>query len=104
MTESTSDDLTVSRNDEAERYEIRVGGELAGFTEYRPTADGGLIFPHTEIDPAFGGRGLGSVLVGEAMADVAHAGKTVIPVCPFVAKYLREHEVAGLTVQWRDEA
>ncbi len=103
MTDSI-EDVTVTRDDAASRYEVRVDGQLAGFTEFRPTSDGRLIFPHTVVEPAFGGRGLGSVLVGRAMADVASRGETVIPVCPFVLKYLRSHDVPGLTVQYRDEA
>lgn len=89
--------VTVRRNDAAGRYEILVGDEVAGYTEFKER-DGVFIFPHTEIDPAFGGRGLGSTLVADAMADAAARGETVVPVCPFVAKYLRTHDVPGLTV------
>jgi len=98
-----SDDVqtTVSRNDEKGRYEIRLGDTVAGFTQFRADEQGRLVFPHTEIDPAFGGRGLGSVLVGGALADVAARGETVVPVCPFVVKYLRGNDVEGLDVAWR---
>jgi predicted GNAT family acetyltransferase len=41
------------------------------------------------------------VLVGEALADVAARGETVVPVCPFVVKYLRGNDVEGLDVAWR---
>lgn len=90
----------VTRDDDAGRYEIRIGDVLAGFTEFAPDARGRLRFPHTEIDPAFGGRGLSSVLIAEAMADVAARDETVVPLCPVVAKWLRGHEVAGLDVHW----
>lgn len=92
--------VTVTRDDAGGRYEIRVDGVPAGFTEFRPDAQGRLVFPHTAIDPAFGGRGLGGELVGAAMADAAARGETVRPVCPFVARYLRGHEVPGLNVDW----
>lgn len=91
--------VAVTRNDDDARYEIRVDGELAGFTEFEPGDAGRVVFPHTEIDPAFGGRGLGSTLVGEAMADAARRGDTVVPECPFVARYLAEHPVDGLRVE-----
>lgn len=97
-----TDDIDVTRNDGKSRYDITVDGVLAGFTEFfHDGGPGRLIFPHTEIDPAFGGRGLGTTLVARAMADVAERGEIVIPVCPFVVKYLKEHDVPGLTVEWR---
>lgn len=96
-----TDGIRVIRNDAAEQYEILVDGTVAGVTEFVPDSNGRLIFPHTEIDPAFGGRGLGSTLVGEAMADVAARGETVVPVCPFVVKYLKTHDVPGLDIRWR---
>ena len=96
----TTDELTVTRNDEVGRYEIHVGEVLGGFTEFTTDARGRLVFPHTEIDPAFKGRGLASVLVSRAMEDVAARGETVVPRCPFVVRYLRENDVAGLTVAW----
>ncbi|MCW3492821.1 GNAT family N-acetyltransferase [Microbacterium sp. SSM24] len=97
---ASTDETTVARNDEERRYEIHVGDVLAGFTTFRPDAQGRLRFPHTEVDPAFRGRGLAQTVVAEAMADAARRGETVIPHCPVVAKYLREHEVPGLTVEW----
>ncbi len=101
-----SDDVqtTVSRNDEKGRYEILLGDTLAGFTEFRLDDHGRLVLPHTEIDPAFGGRGLGSALVGAALADAAARGEMVVPVCPFVVTYVRGHDLPGLDVHWRPTA
>jgi len=98
------DELTVTRNDEARRYEIHVNGTLGGFTELQSDARGRTVLPHTEVDPAFKGRGLGSVLVGDALADLARRGDVVVPRCPFVTRYLKENEVAGLVIDWPDEA
>lgn len=94
-----SDDIRVTRNDDRQRYEITVDGVEAGFTEFIPRSDGRWEFPHTEIDPAFGGRGLGSTLVGQALADAAEQGKTVVPTCEFVVKYLKNNDVPGLSVE-----
>lgn len=97
-----SEKPTVTRDDAQGRYEVHLGDVLAGFTEFRPDARGRLIFPHTEIDPAFRGKGLASVLIGDAMADVAARGETVVPLCPAVVKYLRGNDVEGLAIEWRD--
>jgi predicted GNAT family acetyltransferase len=99
MTDLESDP-TVTRNDEDGRYEVRIDDVLAGFTEIRTDEDGRLEFPHTEIDPAFEGRGLSKVLVGQALTDAASRGETVVPLCSVVARYLTRNEVPGLTVVW----
>jgi uncharacterized protein len=101
---TSTDQISVVRNDEDRRYEVHVGEVLAGFTVFRIDSRGRLLFPHTEVDPAFRGRGLAQAVVAEAMADAARRGETVVPHCPVVAKYIREHEVAGLTVEWPQHA
>lgn len=95
-----SEDLAVTRNDDAGRYEIHVGEVLGGFTEFRPDREGRLVFPHTEIDPAFAGRGLGSVLVRRALEDLVARGETIVPLCPYVVRFLQKHEIAGLEIAW----
>lgn len=99
---SSGEEITVVRNDSGRRYEIHVGDALAGFTVFRPDSRGRLIFPHTEVDPAFRGQGLAPRLVADAMADVAARGETVVPHCPVVSKYLHAHDVPGLAIDWPD--
>lgn len=96
----------VVRNDDAGRYEIWVGDQLGGYSEFEIDDDGRIVFPHTEVDPAFTGQGLGGTLVGESLADAVRRGETIVPLCPFVNKYLSENDVAGAVVDWpdRDEA
>lgn len=101
---ASTDQITVTRNDEDTRYEVHVGDVLAGFTVFRVDSRGRLNFPHTEVDPAFRGRGLAQTLVAEAMADTARRGETVVPHCPTVVKYLRENEVPGLHIEWPSHA
>ncbi|MFF3916819.1 GNAT family N-acetyltransferase [Streptomyces sp. NPDC001852] len=82
---------TVEHNDAMHRYEILVDGERAGLTAYRDRGEQ-RVFYHTEVDDAFAGRGLASRLVKEALTDVRESGKRVVPVCPYVAKFLNKHE------------
>ncbi|MFG1807897.1 GNAT family N-acetyltransferase [Streptomyces sp. NPDC049040] len=88
---------TVELADLRHRYEILVDGRLAGFTEYRDR-DMQRVFFHTETDEAFTGQGLASVLVRQALNDVRRSGMRIVPVCPYVAKFLRKHdEFADIT-------
>jgi predicted GNAT family acetyltransferase len=72
------------------RYELRVDGELAGWSEYLPAGDS-VIVAHTEIDEQREGQGLGGVLVRGTLDHIRESGKTVIPTCPFTAAYIRRH-------------
>ena len=76
--------------EESDRFSIAVDGTTAGFTEFVDHREQ-RIFPHTEIDDEFGGRGLASILVGEALAATRAAGKRVVPVCSMVAGYIDKH-------------
>lgn len=72
------------------RYIIEVDGARAGFLDYVVHGDT-LVARHTEIDPAYAGQGLGSVLVEAVLDDIRATGKRVQPLCPFVAGYLSKH-------------
>jgi predicted GNAT family acetyltransferase len=82
--------ITVADNPGSERYEITVDGTRAGFVTYRLTP-GVIAFLHAEIDPATGGRGLGSRLVAGALDDARNRGLSVVPRCPFVADFIERH-------------
>ena len=82
----------VLHNASAHRYEIRVGDELAGFTVAEPTDEPGVIlFPHTEIAPAFEGQGLASKLVQGALDDVRERGLRIRATCPYILGWLPKH-------------
>lgn len=75
---------------EHRRYEITSDGEAAGYAEYILT-DTLMTFTHTEIAPAFEGKGLGGVLTREALDDVRSRGLSVLPMCPFVKGWIARH-------------
>ena len=79
--------IVVSRNYALSRFDIHVDGELAGFADYK-LRDQTIVFPHTEIDPKFGGKGLGTTLIEYALNEIAKENLSVEPLCPFVSKYI----------------
>ena len=90
-TDQTPDDsVVVSDQPGRQRYEIAVDGQLAGFVQYRRQANV-IDLVHTEIDPAFEGRGLGVRLARATLDDLARRGLQIIPTCPFITEYLRRH-------------
>ncbi|AEV72460.1 putative acetyltransferase [Mycolicibacterium rhodesiae NBB3] len=87
-TDKTGATTTVTQ--EADRFTISVDGTVAGFTEI-DDRDGTRTFPHTEVDDAFQGRGLASILIGEALQQTRDAGLKIVPVCSMVKNYIEKH-------------
>lgn len=89
MTDENTE-VAVARSTDRDRYDVTSAGAPAGFAEFVDRGEQRIFF-HTEIGEEFGGRGLGGTLVGRALADTREAGLRIVPVCPFVAKYLKNH-------------
>ena len=81
---------TVRDNPEKSRYEVSVDGRLAGFAQYRLDGERITMY-HTEVEPEYEGRGVGAELARGALGDVRRRGLVVVPLCPFIAAYIRRH-------------
>ena len=81
------------------RFELLVDGHGAGELDYQ-IRDNTIVITHTEIDPAFQGQGLAGKLASAALADAAERGDAIVPLCPYIAKYLETHEVPGAEIRW----
>jgi predicted GNAT family acetyltransferase len=88
--ESETAEPTITDVPGSSRVEIRSGDELIGFAAYE-RSPGRIAFTHTEIDPAFGGRGMGGKLIAAVLAEAREEGLDVLPVCPFVRGYIDKH-------------
>jgi hypothetical protein len=89
------DEATIRDEPRKHRFEIVVGGQVAGFTRYTREGDA-LALVHTEVDEAFEGQGVGSRLVAGTLAEMRRRGADVLPYCPFVRSYLKHHP------EWQD--
>jgi predicted GNAT family acetyltransferase len=94
-------DVVVTDAPERGRFEARVGDRLAGFADY--LRSGVLVvYPHTEVEPAFEGRGVGSALARAALDDARARGLPVLATCPFIAGWIGRHpDYADLVYQNR---
>ena len=84
-------EISTRDNPDAGRFEILVGDEVAGFAEYS-VAHGIATMPHTVVDDAYDGQGLGSRLARYALDTVRERGLEVRPSCPFIRDYIERHE------------
>jgi uncharacterized protein len=76
----------------ARRYEARVDGEskAAGIADYIRTTEL-IAFVHTEVSPAYEGRGVGSALARTALDEARAANLRVLATCPFFAGWIARH-------------
>jgi uncharacterized protein len=75
---------------ERSRFEILLDERAVGFADYS-VRDGVMTMPHTVVEPAYGGRGLGGTLVQAALDSAREQGLRVRPICSFVAAFIDDH-------------
>ncbi|MGI5244128.1 GNAT family N-acetyltransferase [Dactylosporangium sp. CA-139066] len=83
-------DFQVVDNAEENRFEIAVDGERAGAAYYR-IHDDRIVFTHTEVQPQYEGKGVGSKLANGALTLAKERGLHIVAQCPFIAAYLKKH-------------
>jgi len=81
--------VEVTNNKAEQRYEIRVDRQIAVLKYEREGNQ--IVLVHTGVPHALEGHGLASELAHTALEDARSAKLTVVPLCPFVAEYIREH-------------
>jgi predicted GNAT family acetyltransferase len=80
----------ISDAPDRDRFEAHVEGELAGVLEYAIKRTR-IALIHTEVRPAYEGRGVGAALVRFALGEARARGLRVIATCPYVRSYLTRH-------------
>jgi uncharacterized protein len=83
-------DTTVVDVPERGRFEVRLDGRVVGLASYHVEGDT-MTLPHTEVDPAVGGRGIGTALVAGVLDAARERGLHVLPYCSFVRHYIHQH-------------
>ncbi len=82
--------IVVENNAAARRYQAKVGEHLA-VVEYRLDADT-ITFTHTLVPKELEGHGIANKLGHAALEDARARQLTVVPLCPFIASYIRRHQ------------
>jgi predicted GNAT family acetyltransferase len=86
--DKTGAQTTVSAEDS--KFTIAVDGKTVGLADYGDRGNQ-RVFYHTETDPAYGGRGLATILVEEALKETRAAGKRIVPLCSMFVTVLKNH-------------
>src|SRR5262249_34133144 len=82
-------EIQIENNERAGQFEAREG-QQEPFISYRRQAES-IRFLHTQAQPGLEGQGLAARLTRTALDYARTQGLRVIPICPFVAAYIRTH-------------
>jgi predicted GNAT family acetyltransferase len=84
-----SPEPAVEHRPQAHRFELEKDGHLA-VLEYQ-LAGRKIIFTHAGVPKSIEGQGIGSRLARAGLEYARSQTLTVVPLCPFVAAYIRRH-------------
>ena len=77
-------------NTEESRLELPLNGTGPAFVEYTLGKDR-ITFTHTEVPEEAEGKGIGSRLAKAALMHARERNLAVVPMCHFIAGYIRKH-------------
>lgn len=80
----------ITNNTKNLQFEVKQEGHLA-YLEYRFYKNS-IALMHTFVPDELRGRGIAADLAKFALEYVKQEKKTLMVYCPYVAKYLKEHE------------
>lgn len=75
----------------ASKFEIRVGGEVAGYIMYHRRGSRQINLVHTEVGDKFQGAGIAGKLARFALDTARQEHLEVLPSCPYVRGWIAKH-------------
>lgn len=87
----TQIDIRLELSGSKGRYVWEAPDGSAAELTYTATGDSRLIVDHTFVPPKFREHGVALKLVERLVADAQADGKTIVPLCPYVAGQFERH-------------
>jgi len=87
--ENNDEKYVLIENAEHKQYEFHIVGQVARIAYIK--AQNIVYLTHTEIPAQLEGKGIGSALVKQVLQDIREKDLTLVPLCPFVALYIKRH-------------
>lgn len=83
------DQVVVTNNQAAQQFQAEIDGQLAIISYGR--IDDQIVFTHTGVPAALEGHGIAGKLAHTALETARAEHLAVVPLCPYVASYIRRH-------------
>jgi predicted GNAT family acetyltransferase len=81
-----SDTVNIEFNEKNGNFNITTEGRKIALMTFVFAGPDKIIIDHTEVSPAFNGKGLGKKLVEKAVEIAREKNWTIVPLCPFAKK------------------
>ncbi len=85
-------EIQQHNNEKNGDFEALVSGEHAGLMTYTWAGSDKFIIDHTEVEKAFGGKGIGKELLLEAVDYARKNNLKIIPLCPFAKATFQKNQ------------
>jgi predicted GNAT family acetyltransferase len=83
--------MNLINNEEKERYELH-NGKYCAILEYIQNSENVISLTHAEVPYQLRRQGMGSKLAEAVFKDVEKKRIKIIPICPFIVRYIDEHK------------
>jgi len=90
LTDKPTTGASITDNRHHHRFEMKRDGKLS-IVDYQQVDDETIALTHTEVDPSQEGQGVGSHLVQGVLEYVERNNLKIVPLCSFVAVYIKRH-------------
>jgi hypothetical protein len=87
--EATFEDIPLINNELSRQFEM-VADNVKAKIEYDLQKDR-MFLVHTEVPPALAGKGAGNAIVEKTLHYLEENNLKLVPLCPFVAAYVKKH-------------
>ena len=84
-----NNDIRLYNNEMISQYEVSIDGELSRI-EYIKTKKE-IYLTHTEVAKEQEGNGTGKEMIAKALVDIKNKKLKLVPLCPFVASFVRSN-------------
>ncbi len=83
-------EYTITHNEAEQRFEIELDATHKAIVEYKMMPDA-IAFLHTEVPPAYEGKGIAGQLAKFVLDYAASNHLHVRPYCPYIKSYIDRH-------------
>jgi len=80
---------TLIDNTELKQYEFHIKEHIPRIEYIK--AQNSIYLTHTEVQKQLAGKGVGTALVKQVLQDIKDKNLTLVPLCPFVATYIKRN-------------
>lgn len=82
-------DYQLIDNKKDKQYEFHIDGFVPRIEYIK--AQNQVYLTHTEVPRELEGKGVGSTLIKKVLEQIKQFDLTLVPMCPFVAMYIKDH-------------